>query len=71
MNIEWSPLAIEDREHIFDYIEQRNPYAALTTDQRIVDQLALLSSHPKAGRPGRISITRELTTQTLLPSTEF
>ncbi len=32
MNVVWRPMAIADRERIFDYIAQDNPLAALQLD---------------------------------------
>ena len=62
MRIEWSLLAIEDRDRIFDYydINQDNPRAAVMVDERIAQQLEVLTDHPEFGRPGRVDGTREL-----------
>lgn len=62
MRIEWSPLAIEDRDRIFDYydIDQDNPRAAVMVDERIAQQIEVLTDHPEFGRPGRVNDTREL-----------
>ena len=62
MRIEWSLLAIEDRDRIFDYydIDQDNPRAAVMVDERIAQQLEVLTDHPEFGRPGRVDGTREL-----------
>ena len=60
MRLEWSPFALEDRDNIFDYIEQENPRAAITVDYRIRDQVAGLVKFPETGRRGRIEGTREL-----------
>ena len=35
MNLEWSLLAIEDRDRIFDYIVQDDPEAAVRLDESI------------------------------------
>jgi addiction module RelE/StbE family toxin len=60
MKLEWSQLALEDRDRIFDYIEQDNPLAAIVVDERISKQVGLLIEFPECGRPGRIDGTREL-----------
>jgi plasmid stabilization system protein ParE len=53
-------LAIEDREHIFDFIEANNAEAALAVDDRILEAIGKLSRFPEMGRPGRVPKTREL-----------
>lgn len=58
--LEWSQCAIEDREIIFDYIEQENPQAAVSVDEKISSQLQQLIQFPERGRPGRVEGTREL-----------
>ncbi|RZL96482.1 MAG: type II toxin-antitoxin system RelE/ParE family toxin [Variovorax sp.] len=62
MRIEWSPLALDDRDRIFDYydIDQDNPRAAVMVDERIAQQIEVLIDHPEFGRPGRVNDTREL-----------
>lgn len=60
MRLEWSPHALEDRDRIFDYIEQNSPQAAADVDQRIREQVASLVKFPESGRPGRVEGTREL-----------
>lgn len=60
MKLEWSRLALDDRDRIFDYIEQYDPRAAVTNDDRIKTQIDALSSFPESGRSGRIQGTREL-----------
>ncbi len=60
MRLEWSPLAMDDRERIFDFIEQDDPRAAVAVDERIATQVLVLSQFPEGGRPGRIEGTREL-----------
>ncbi len=60
MRLEWSAFALEDREGIFDYIEEDNPRAAVDVDDRIRTQVRQLLQFPEAGRPGRIEGTREL-----------
>ena len=60
MRLEWSRFALEDRDQIFDYIEQDNPRAAVAVDDRIREQAELLVKLPESGRPGRVKGTREL-----------
>jgi toxin ParE1/3/4 len=60
VRLEWSPLAMDDRERIFDFIEQDDPRAAIAVDERIATQVLLLMQFPEGGRPGRIEGTREL-----------
>lgn len=60
MKLEWSRFALEDRNQIFDYIEQDNPRAAVVVDDRIRKQVEALVTFPDSGRPGRIEGTREL-----------
>ncbi|MGJ7610247.1 MULTISPECIES: type II toxin-antitoxin system RelE/ParE family toxin [unclassified Variovorax] len=60
MRLEWSPLAMDDRERIFDFIEQDDPRAAIAVDERIAAQMLVLVRFPEGGRPGRIEGTREL-----------
>lgn len=56
----WTPEAIRDREDIYNYIEQDNPYAALSLDELIAEKVKVLKAHPKIGRPGRVIDTFEL-----------
>lgn len=60
MRLEWSILAMADREAIFDYIETESPRAAIAVDERISAQSQTLVQFPHSGRPGRIDGTREL-----------
>lgn len=60
MRLEWAPLAIADRESIFDYIAPENFDAALALDELFERKAALLGAHPEAGRVGRVRGTREL-----------
>ena len=60
MRLEWSAFAIEDRDAIFDYIEEDRPRAAVVVDDRIRTQVRQLLQFPETGRPGRIEGTREL-----------
>jgi len=60
MHLEWSVFARADRKAIFDYIEEDNPRAAITVDERIRIRVVDLAQFPEMGRPGRIEGTREL-----------
>jgi toxin ParE1/3/4 len=60
VKIEWSLLAIEDRNKIFDFIEQDDPRAAIFVDERIEEQTKILDRFPECGRQGRVEGTREL-----------
>ncbi|MBN8754726.1 MULTISPECIES: type II toxin-antitoxin system RelE/ParE family toxin [Variovorax] len=60
MRLEWSPLAMDDRERIFDFIEKDDSRAAISVDERIATQVLVLLQFPEGGRPGRIEGTREL-----------
>jgi plasmid stabilization system protein ParE len=60
VRLEWAPLAIADRESIFDYIAPENLDAALALDELFERKAALLGAHPEAGRVGRVRDTREL-----------
>lgn len=60
MRLEWSAFAIEDRDAIFDYIEEDSPHAAVVVDDRIRVQVKQLLQFPDTGRPGRVEGTREL-----------
>ena len=56
----WTPEAIQDREDIFEYIEARNPEAAITVDEMFAQKAAVLVVHPELGKSGRVLSTREL-----------
>jgi toxin ParE1/3/4 len=59
VKLEWSLFAIEDRNKIFDYIEQDDPRAAIFVDERIEEQTKILDRFPKCGRQGRVEGTRD------------
>lgn len=60
-SLSWTNEAIGDRNAIYDYIEVNNPDAALALDELIAEKTGRLVDHPRIGRPGRVSNTRELT----------
>ena len=51
MRLEWAPLAIADRESIFDYIAPENLDAALALDELFERKAALRSRHARTGGP--------------------
>ena len=63
MRLVWTPLAVQDREQIFDYIALDSPSAALAVDEALSKQLNLLKEFPQMGRSGRVEGTRELVVQ--------
>ncbi|NDZ18367.1 type II toxin-antitoxin system mRNA interferase toxin, RelE/StbE family [Variovorax sp. WS11] len=60
MRVVWTPEAEQDRADVWDYIAADNPHAAVRMDQLFSDAAARLAAHPKLGKIGRISGTREL-----------
>ena len=60
MKLQWTLLAIEDRDALVFGIEHDNPAAAIRLDERIGNQVDSLARFPHRGRPGRIPSTREL-----------
>ena len=60
MSIRWLPQAQRNRLEQLDYIAQDNPLAAISQDEAIERQINMLLAHPKMGRPGRVTATREL-----------
>ncbi|HEY9137876.1 MAG TPA: type II toxin-antitoxin system RelE/ParE family toxin [Terriglobus sp.] len=60
MRLEWTALALEDRNAIFDYIMSDSPQAAVQIDLRIEEHVDQLLHFPESGRLGRVEGTREL-----------
>lgn len=60
MKILWTPEAEQDRAAIWDYLEARNPDAAVRMDQLFSDAVAPLANFPLLGHVGEIVGTREL-----------
>ncbi|AYG64785.1 MULTISPECIES: type II toxin-antitoxin system RelE/ParE family toxin [unclassified Rhizobium] len=60
MKLAWTPEARADRRAIYTYIEAENASAAIALDELFAKRSKQLLAHPMAGRPGRISGTREL-----------
>jgi toxin ParE1/3/4 len=65
--VDWLPEAHRNRFEQLDYIAEDNPLAAIGQDEEIERQVAMLIEHPKMGRLGRVSGTREL----VISSTPF
>jgi len=59
VKLTWSPLAVSDRESIFDYIADDNVAAAIDLDELFQRKAALLVHQPQMGRRGRVRDTRE------------
>jgi addiction module RelE/StbE family toxin len=60
VRIRWSPEAAEDLTHIFHYIRDQNPSAALRVARNIRENIGRLRSFPRLGRLGRVEGTYEL-----------
>ena len=60
MQIRWQDDAIQDLQHLQEYISQDSPKNAKEIAQRILQVVGLLSHQPHIGRPGRVHDTREL-----------
>jgi addiction module RelE/StbE family toxin len=56
----WSPLALADRDAIFEYIARDNPFAAIALDNEFKDKAELARQRPLAYRSGLVRDTREL-----------
>ena len=68
MKILWSSASFEDRTRIFDYLADKNPVAAVEIDMRIESAIeAFFTDHPKAGKTGRETGTREI----FIPNTTY
>lgn len=60
MKVVWTSEAEQDRDDIWLYIAADNQRAAARVDQLFSNAAARLAGHPKLGRPGKISGTRDL-----------
>lgn len=58
--LEWRSTARADLLAIIDYISDDNPDAAQALKDEIETKVAMLLTHPKAFREGRVDGTREL-----------
>jgi len=60
MPLFWTPESVQDREGIYDFIAADNPVAAMEMDEMFSEKALRLLDHPKLGRLGRMTGTREL-----------
>ena len=60
MSIRWLSQAQRNRLEQLDYVAQDKPLAAIGQDEQIERQINMLLAHPKMGRLGRVTGTREL-----------
>ena len=67
MRVRWLRTALRNLDQEADFIAAEDPAAAGQVVHRILDAVALLSTHPGLGRPGRVVGTREL----VVPNTRY
>ena len=60
MKLRWTPEAEQDRADIWDYLAAESPQAAARIDEMFSESASKLAKHPKLGKLGRVSGTREL-----------
>ncbi len=60
MRVRWTRPAVQQLADIGSYIAERDPKAAERVEVRLREAVQLLARFPAAGRPGRITGTREL-----------
>ncbi len=60
MTVRWMPLAEQDLEAAYAFVQQDNEDAARKLVARIFSSVGMLLRHPFAGREGRVKGTREL-----------
>lgn len=60
MKIRWMPLAEQDLDAAYEYVQQDNAKAASRLVERIFEAVEKLGRYPSAGHPGRVPATREL-----------
>jgi toxin ParE1/3/4 len=60
MTLLWTRLAVHDLDAAYEYIAESNPVAAERIAERIAAAAAAIVQHPRIGKPGRVSGTREL-----------
>jgi toxin ParE1/3/4 len=56
----WSTRALTELDEIITYIRSQDPVTAQRVAARIDERVGSLLLHPRLGRPGRVSGTREL-----------
>lgn len=59
MKLTWTRRALRQLSDAHDYIAYENPVAARQVVERIAHAARHLLEHPKIGKPGRVSGTRE------------
>jgi addiction module RelE/StbE family toxin len=62
--VRWTPIALADLNHAFEFISLDKPNAAKATIAKVLDSLEHLKSFPDSGRSGRIKGTREMVVNT-------
>lgn len=60
MRLVWTPEAVDQIEAIRDYIARDSERTAQNIVLKLLESVDLLTTKPRAGRPGRISDTREM-----------
>ena len=62
MQLQWTEPATQDLDRIEEYISRENsPIVAIDVVLRVIETVeTILPSHPRAGRIGRVTDTREL-----------
>ncbi|MBF7980821.1 MULTISPECIES: type II toxin-antitoxin system RelE/ParE family toxin [Rahnella] len=55
----WKPHALEDREHIFNYVAKANPHAAIELDEEFDAAAERIFLRPDMYVAGRVAGTRE------------
>ena len=63
MNLRFTTRATEDLRDIADYLQERNPAAALRVRAAILESLRHLTSFPRAGRRQAVEGVRKLVTR--------
>lgn len=64
MILEWLPAALHDFDALIEHIAGENPTAAIAQGDTIEARISELYAHPRLGRQGRVSGTRELVVTT-------
>jgi addiction module RelE/StbE family toxin len=62
--VRWTPIALEDLNHAFEFISLDKPGAAKATIAKVLKSLEQLKNFPESGRVGRVKSTRELVVKT-------
>ena len=60
MKLRWTRPALQDLDHLYEYIAEDNFSAAREMVSRIFEAVQNLKKHPRMGRDGRCGGTREL-----------